>query len=163
MSGKNVELVGANQEGPLAIQGGEVRTSVKLDTGVRRKVAASLAAVSASVTPERAVENAEPDRVFLHLENVRGAADSPVLQVYVAGKLAGSVALFGVRKASKADGKHAGQGLNLSMEITDIVDELHLNKALDVDAVDVRIVPVTAVHEKAKISVGRVSIYREGR
>jgi tyrosinase len=163
-SGKNVELVGANRES-LPIQGSEARTSVQLDAGVRRKVSASLAA---------AAETAAPDRVFLNLENVRGLVDSTAFRVYVdlpAGanpadhpeRLAGSVALFGVRKASLADGEHAGQGLTFVLEITNIVDALHLNNALDVDALDVRIVPVKPVPEEARVSIGRVSIFRQGR
>jgi len=157
-TGKNVELVGANQ-GSLSIQGAEAHTSVQLNAGVRRKVSASLTA---------AAETAPPDRVFLNLENVRGVGDSTVFQVYVglpAGanpadhpeNLAGSIALFGVRKASLADGEHAGQGLTSTLEITNIVDALHLNNALDV-----RIVPVNPVPADAGISIGRVSIFRQG-
>jgi len=163
-STKNVELVGANR-GSLRITGSEARTSVQLDPGMRRKVSASLAA---------AVEAAAPDRVFLNLENVRGLVDSTAFQVYVdlpdganpadyPERLAGSVALFGVRKASLADGEHAGQGLTFVLEITDIVDALHLSNKLDVDALDVRIVPVNPVPEGAQVSIGRVSIFRQGR
>jgi len=163
-SGKNVELVGANRES-LPVKGSEARTSVELDAGVRHKVAASLVA---------AAQTAAPDRVFLNLENVRGLADSSAFRVYVGlpddanpadhpERLAGSVALFGVRKASLADGEHAGQGLTFVLEITNIVDALHLNSALDVDALDVRIVPVRPVPEEAQISIGRVSIFRQGR
>ncbi|HEU4416265.1 MAG TPA: tyrosinase family protein, partial [Candidatus Angelobacter sp.] len=160
-SEKNVELVGANREA-LPIQGGEVRTSVKLDSTVRRKVSASLSAAAAQpAAGERALQKpALPDRVFLNLENVRGLSDATALQVYVgvpAGakpadhpeQLAGSVGLFGVRKASLAEGEHAGQGLTFALEITNIVDALHLKNALDVDSLDVRIVPVKPVPEKA--------------
>lgn len=181
-SAKNVELVGANRES-LRIAGGEARTSVQLDQGVRRKVSASLAAAAEAVAPERALlgatpgqslPSAPPDRVFLNLENVRGLSDSTVFQVYVGlpdganpadhpELLAGSVALFGVRKASLVDGEHAGQGLTFALEITSIVDALHLNHALDVDALDVRLVPVQAVPAEAQVSIGRVSIFRQGR
>jgi tyrosinase len=163
-SEKNVELVGASR-GSLRVTGSEARTSVQLDRGMRRKVSASLAAAAEAVAP---------DRVFLNLENVRGLADSTVFQVYVGlpeganpvdhpERLAGSVALFGVRKASLADGEHAGQGLTFALEITNIVDALHLNNALDVDALDVRILPVQPVPEVAQVSIGRISIFRQGR
>jgi tyrosinase len=162
-SGKNVELVGANEES-VPITGGEVRTSVKLDTGVRRKVSASL---------EEAVAGAAPDRVFLNLENVRGLADATSFKVYIGlpenakpedhpERLAGTVALFGVRKASLVDEEHVGQGLNFVLEITNIVDQLHLSNALAVDSLDVRIVPVKPVPDEAKVTVGRVSIFRQG-
>ncbi len=163
-TGKNVELVGANQ-GVLSIQGSGARTNVKLDADIRRKVSASLA---------KASETAAPDRVFLNLENVRGTRDAHVLSVYInlpEGEkpnkhpelLAGSVGLFGLRRASLKDGKHAGQGLNFVLEITKIIDALHLNHALDVDSLKVTIVPHQTVPERAQITIGRVSIYRQGQ
>ena len=162
---KNVELVGANR-GALRISGSEAETSVQLDTGMRRKVEASLTAASEA--------NAQPDRVFLNLENVRGVADATALQVYVGvpegadvadyrDHLAGSIALFGVRKATAAEGQQAGEGLTFVLEITHIVDALHLNNALDVDALKVRIVPVRPVPDEAQITIGRISIFRQGR
>lgn len=161
--GKNVELVGANQ-GALAIKRTGARTAVKLDTGVRRKVSASLANAS---------EAALPDQVFLNLENVRGTHDAAVLSVYInlpEGEnpsdhpelLAGSVGLFGLRTASRKDDKHGGQGLNFVLDITKIVDTLHLENALDVESLQVRIVPHQPVPEQADITVGRISIYRQG-
>ena len=161
---KEVEMVGANQ-GALRISGGgEHRTSVQLDAGVRSKVAASLDVSS---------DSAAPDRVFLNLENVRGLADATAFHVYVGvpeganptdypDRKAGSIALFGVRKASRTDAEHGGEGLNYVLEITNIVDALHLNNAFDVNSLDVRIVPVKPVHEDSQISIGRISIYRQG-
>jgi tyrosinase len=162
-TGQNMELVGANQE-VLPITGSGARTSVKLDTGVRRKVSASLTEAS---------ETAAPDRVFLNLENVRGTHDATVLSVYInlpdgatpgdhPELLAGSVGLFGLRTASLKDAKHAGEGLNFVLDITNIIDALHLTNALDVDSLDVRIVPHQAVPDQAQVTVGRISIYRQG-
>ena len=163
-AGKNVELVGANQEA-LPIKGSGALTTVRLNSEVRRKVSASLAA---------APETGAPDRVYLNLENVRGSHDASVLSVYInlpAGAkpsdhpelLAGSVGLFGLRGASFKDGKHGGQGLNFVLEITKIIDALHLNNALDVDSLQVTIVPHRVVPDQAQITIGRVGIYRQGR
>jgi tyrosinase len=163
ISGKNVELVGANQQ-PLPIKGSGVSTTVRLDPGVQRKVTASLA---------RASETAVPDRVFLNLENVRGAEDATVLDVYInlpegakpgdhPELFAGGVSLFGLRRASAKDEKHGGEGLNLVLDITDVVDALHLKNGLNVDSLDVRIVPANEVRDEDQIMVGRVSIYRHG-
>ena len=156
-SPKNVELVGANQES-LPIRGSDIRTSVQLDSGVRRKVSASLSAVGL----EGVGPAAEPDRVFLNLENVRGLVDSTTFQVYIGESLAGSLAMFGVRKASLTEGVSAGQGLTFTLEITKIVDALHLSNSLDVDSLNVRIVPTQPVPDEAQISIGRVSIFRQG-
>ena len=161
--GTNVELVGANQQA-LPIKGAGATTSVKLNSEIQQKVVRSLSVAS---------EKAAPDRIFLNLENVRGTFDASVLSVYIdlpenakpgdhPELMAGSVGLFGLRRASAKDGEHAGQGLNFVLEITKIVDALHLRNALDPNALRVRIVPHRAIPDKAEITVGRVSIYREG-
>jgi tyrosinase len=163
-TGKNMELVGASQPG-LPIKGSGASTSVRLDAGVRNKVSASLA---------RPSEAAPPDRVFLNLENVRGTYDAAALSVYInlppgakpgdhPELLAGSVGLFGLRSASQKDSKHGGQGLNFTLEITKIIDALHLNNALNANSLQVRIVPYRALPDQADITVGRISIYRQGQ
>jgi tyrosinase len=159
ITGKNIELVGANQQ-VLPIGRAGASTSVKLDPSALRKVSSSLAMAS---------QTAAPDRVFLKLENVRGAHDDTVLSVYInlpdgaqpsdhPERLAGSVGLFGLHGASFKDGKHAGQGLSFVLEITKIVDALHLNNSLDVESLHVRIVPDQAVPAADQITVGRISI-----
>lgn len=162
--GEKTELVGASQQ-QVAIKGTGARTSVRLEPNVRRKVSASLA---------KASETAPPDRVFLNLENVRGTHDAAALSVYInlpdgakpgdhPELLAGTVGLFGLRRASAKDDKHAGQGLSFVLDITKIIDALHLKNALDVDSLNVRIVPRRAIPDQADITVGRVSIYRRGQ
>jgi tyrosinase len=164
-TGKNVELLGASPA-PLKISGaGEVKTAVSLDTGVRQKVTQSFAAVPQT--------GKAPDRVLLNLENVTGVSDAAAFDVYVglpAGAKpadrpdlkAGGIGLFGVRKASKADDEHGGKGLTFVLDITKIVDALHLSNSFDLNSLDVRIVPVREVPESAKIQIGRVSIFRQG-
>jgi len=76
--------------------------------------------------------------------------------------LAGSIALFGVRKATLADGKHPGDGLTFVLEITHIIDALHLAGALNVSQLQIRLVPINPVPEAAQISIGRISIFRQG-
>jgi tyrosinase len=163
--GDNVELVGANRQ-QLAISGGDaVRTSVRIDRGVRDRVTASLTA---------GADEGTPDRVFLNLENVRGRQDSAALRVYVGladdadpadhpERLAGSVALFGVRKATDSDDEHGGQGLTFVMEITKIVDQMRFEDGFDVDDLEVLIVPFNPVPEAAQVRIGRVSVFRQGR
>jgi tyrosinase len=157
------ELMGASATA-IPIKGDGVTTSVKLDPTVRRKVSASLTEASAA---------APPDRVYLSLENVRGTRDGTALSVYVnlpedanpadhPDHLAGAVGLFGLRTATLADREHAGGGLNFTLDITKIVDTLHLENALDADSLQVRIVPYQTLPDQAEITVGRVGVYREG-
>src|SRR5262249_6641705 len=67
---------------------------------------------------------------------------------------------FGVRKATLADGEHAGDGLTFVFEITHIIDVLHLAGALNVSQLRVRLVPIKPVPEAAQISIGRTSKFR---
>jgi tyrosinase len=163
---QNVELVGA-VERPLRIAGrDEVRATLRLDEPARRKMTANLAA--------EASEDAAPDRVFLNLENVRSLSDATVLQVYVnvpeganpadhPDHLAGSVGLFGAHQATASDEEHGGAGLTFVLEITQVVNTLHERNELDTNALDVRIVPFDEVPDEAEVSIGRVSVFRQGR
>ncbi len=166
----NVELVGATTE-PVSLRGTGASSQVQLDSDMRRKVTASLAATPAMA--DAVATPAQPDRVFLNLENVRGLSDAVVFRVYVGVPqgadpaahpelLAGTVAPFGMTKASRSDDEHAGQGLTFVLEITDIVDGLHLANSFDVERLPVRIVPDHPVPDEAAITIGRISIFRQG-
>jgi len=145
------ELVGAN-ETVLRITSSGARATVRLDRVVGRRVTESLAAAS---------ETSPPDQVYLQLENVRGTRDAQKLAVYVNEKAAGTIALFGLRRASEADGPHGGGGLTFSLDITNIVDEMFVDDGLDTEALEVRIAPSRAVPEDAGITVGRIGVYRQ--
>ena len=165
-SSQNVELVGASRQ-PLRIAGREeARTSVELNGEVRRRVTESLAAAV-----DRAA-GAAPDRVFLNLENVRSLSDAVAFRVFVnlpegadpdahPERAAGSVGLFGVTGATVSD-EHGGVGQTYVLEITHIIDALHLEHALEADALEIRIVPIMHVPESAQVSIGRVSVFRQG-
>lgn len=153
VSRDNAELVGSH-DGALQITSSGARATVRLDSGVRGRVSTRLAAAS---------DQNLPDHVYLQLENVRGTRDSYVLNVSVNQERAGSVALFGLRRATRKDGQHGGAGLTFVLDITDIIDNLFLNQVLDTDALDVKIVPHGAVPEGEEITVGRVSVYRQGQ
>jgi len=168
--GTKTELVGASQT-PLSLSRAGAATTVRLDSAVRRKISANLA-MAKEVT--RTEELTSPDRVYLNLENVRGTSNSSVLSVYInlpeganpadhPELLAGSIGLFGLRNASQKDGRHGGEGMTYILDITPIVDRLHINKALDVDSLDLRIVPDKPIADRSKITIGRISIYREGQ
>jgi len=146
------ELLGAH-DGTLQIKSSGVRATVKLDSAVRARMSASLAAAS---------ETNLPDNVYLKLENVRGTVDAYKLNVSINQQSAGTVALFGLRRASSKDGQHGGAGLTFILDITNIIDNLFLDKTLDADALDVKIEPNRAVSDKANLTVGRVSVYRQG-
>ena len=166
----SVELLGANG-GPLLIAGTQARTSVTLDPQVRAKVTESLTPAAADTAAGSAPDGA-PDRVFLRLENIRGPGDGVTLRVYLGlpegadpadhpESRAGTVGLFGVAAASDPDGEHAGDGLNAVLEITGIIDALHLDATVP-ESLDVTVVPRLPLPEGVELTVGRVSVYRKG-
>ena len=102
-----------------------------------------------------------PDRIFLNLENVRGTNDATTFSVYInvpdgedpakhPELKAGNVALFGLSKASAMDGTHAGDGLTLTVEITHVIDTLHLAGQLNVNQLHVRLVPNRPVPDSSQ-------------
>tara|TARA_R110001592_G_scaffold146692_5_gene370887 strand:+ start:2347 stop:3870 length:1524 start_codon:yes stop_codon:yes gene_type:complete len=149
--GTNSELVGAN-EGQLKLDGSGLQTTVKLDNKAWKNVPTSLMKASATSLP---------DQVYLQIENVKGNMDANILTVSINHELAGHVSLFGLRNASKQDGQHGGTGLTFIFNISNIIDNLHLDNALDVDSLDVAILPSNAISDNQEVTVGRVSIYRE--
>lgn len=161
------ELVGAS-EAPLTLTAAPAETRVRLDRPTTEKVTNSLNAFAAAAPGAPS----EPDRVYLNLENVRSEAGSGAYDVYVAlppgadpaghpENLAGTLSLFGVQAASAPAGPNAGNGVTTVLDITDIVDRLHLQQALDVEHLLVRFVPTEGLPAGHTVSVGRVSIYRQ--
>lgn len=148
---KDSELVGAH-DGALQVVSSGARAQVKLDATSSRALSASLESASLA---------APPDRAYLALENVRGTRDAQSLNVFVNGHSAGTVALFGLSRATAKDDQHGGSGLTFELDITSIIDTLHVEGALAVDSLDVKILPSHPVQSDAPLSIGRVSIFRE--
>lgn len=157
----NSELVGANN-GAIKLDAKGVRTTVDLDTRGWRTVAKSLTNAKANL---RKISDANnfPDQVYLQLEGVKGKEDSIVCSVSVNQKYAGHISLFGLRNASKKDSKHGASGLTIRLDITKIVDQLHMDNHLDLNSLDVLIQPVNVVAEGNELTIDRVSVYRKGQ
>jgi len=162
------ELLGANDKA-IALTGATVETPLQLDKGTSGKLLGNLK--TRAFAP--AVAEHSLDRVFLNLENIRGNNDAATFDVYVSlpgeGKApalpdecVGSVSLFGVRKASSPDSQHGGKGVSHVLEITDLFDKLTASGVPDLTQLKVRFVPVTDVQPEDNITVGRVSVYRQG-
>lgn len=148
--GKNSELIGAN-DGSLKLDGAGLNTTVKLDRSLRKNITEKLMRASVSNIP---------DKVYLEIKNVTGKVDANMLTVSVNGHVAGHISLFGLMGASLKDGHHGGSGMNFTLDITDIVDDLHLNNALDADELDVSIFPGNMPDDES-ITVGRINVFRE--
>ena len=108
------------------------------------------------------------ERVFLNLENVRGAAPSGVLSVSVTAPSRGTVpssapavedtiALFGLAKASASDAGHGGNGLSFAIDITGLANTV---AADDLDRLEVQIRQPGEAGD-SPITVDRVSVFRQ--
>lgn len=143
------ELIGASTASTnLSASGANV--AVKLDASGLQKVKSSLL---------KAAENEKPDEVYLQLEGVKGTADANMYTVSVNHQYAGHISLFGLRVASAKKGHHAGAGLTIRLDISSIVDELHLNDELK-DSLEVIIQPVGSTLIDDQCTIERISVYK---
>jgi tyrosinase len=156
---KDAELLGTNSE-ELEIKGSGAYTIVRFSADGRRKLVAGLT---------KTAGGSLSSRVYLLLENIRGANDASVLNVYInlpedarpgehRDLMAGAVGLYGLRRASIQSSQHGGSGLTFVLDVTPILGELLATKSLDADVIRVSIVPQRQLQESAGIVVARVSI-----
>jgi len=115
-------------------------------------------------------------KTYLQVENVVSKSSRATYEVFVnlpekptsgayERHLAGAMHLFGVVQASRLSEEHAGDGLNFSLDITDLVDRLKATGDWDEKNVRVTFVPRGAGNHRAipehdPIKIGRVSVYR---
>jgi tyrosinase len=159
---KEAELLGVNAD-ELEIKGSGAHTVVRLKTNVRDNLVSSRVKNSGRVLR---------DRVYLILESIRGTYDPTILNVYINAPeearlggdlrnlLAGSVALYGLRRASVQRGEDHGSGLTFVLDITRILIEQPAAKSPYANEIRVSIVPHPQLPNAVEIVVGRVSIFR---
>lgn len=155
------EMMAAAPEG-ISVSGARpIRSALRVAPVPRDRLLTSFAA-----------RDTAPDRVFLTLENITGLSNGGAFSVYLAlpenaddatrqAHLAGGVSLFGVRQASSVDGPHGGSGLTVTLEVTDIIDKLHLSDALDGQDIAVDILPLDSISDAARVRIGRISLHRQ--
>lgn len=115
----------------------------------------------------------DEQRVLLNLENVRGSAPSGVLTISIRPKQPGvapaadvpptvvkSVALFGLEIASADDGPHAGGGISMAVDVTDLLKKLGQDAGAPLEELEVRLEQPGGPSKKP-ITVERVSLYRQ--
>ncbi|HUI59013.1 MAG TPA: tyrosinase family protein, partial [Steroidobacteraceae bacterium] len=152
------ELLGAGEK---SVRLGHARASaeVKLAAAPRSRLSESFAQAGGH----------EPDRVFLNLENIRGSNGAAKFDVFLGSKKPGAAAprqvgtfsLFGLEAASDASAAHGGKGLTKVIEVTQVIDAMHLGKELDSNLLEVQIVPRSDVRDDDGITIGHVSLYRQ--
>jgi tyrosinase len=118
---------------------------------------------AAPVVLTEALVHTSPGKVFLNLENIRGATPTGLITVYIGlpgGKgmtLVDSVELFGLGKASDAQGKHGGNGMSVALDISKLAQSLRTQSPQALNEMEVRIEQPDSPM-KATITVERVSV-----
>lgn len=112
-------------------------------------------------------------KLFLKIENIRGAAPSGMLTIALAVKpgIAASIPdreefieslpLFGLKKASDPDGPHGGNGLEFIVDITDAVNLLTDGEPVTPSDLEVSISQPGPEDGAQPIQVGRISVYSQ--
>jgi tyrosinase len=158
---QSVDVLGATDQS-VTVGAGPARASVPLDPGPTAATVSAMAPIAAGK---------EVTRLYLQLENVTGGSPSAVIDVFVnlpdqtppadrAPYRADSLYLFGLDKASAADGAHAGAGLGFTIDITDLAQRLTDAGQFDPQNIDVSIFPVGGSSADRPVTVGRVSVLR---
>jgi tyrosinase len=110
-----------------------------------------------------------PKRIFLNIENIISSEWSAPYDVYLnlppneqpekhPELYAGPLPMFGLREASRADGKHPPDGLFEQLDITKQYAYLAALPGWDAKSLRVSFVPRNR-EAKANLKVGRVSLY----
>lgn len=152
------EMVGAS-EAPTPLTASPTTTNV---------------AVSAPTGPGlEAMEapGAEPQRVYINIENITGQGKPRRYEVYVNDVFAGILPLFGVQEATEESEEHPGSGLHYRLDATKAVEQLKAEGRWDAANVKVTFVPdakraaltagLESLSEEAepRFEVGRVSVF----
>ncbi|MGV3602970.1 MAG: hypothetical protein ACO1N1_17270 [Dyadobacter fermentans] len=137
---------------PLEVRGGGADADIPLTREGMDKVAQLYADMLIGKT----------SRMYLALENIRGTWDATILKVYVhttdpaewqAEHLADSISLFGLRRASNAE------GLTSFLDITLIVNNLSATSPFH--QIRVHIQPERALPETTDVVIGSIRIFLE--
>ena len=158
---QTVEPIGANSA-VVSVGATPARTQVDLQP----QAAAAGVATMGATQP-----GTEVSRLYLALESVRGSAPSPHLDVYVnlpdgadpnahPELHAGSLTLFGLNVASKPDGRHAGNGLGYTLDITDLAKRLEQAGNFDVNHLRVTLVPGEQITDDKPVTVDKISVLK---
>lgn len=150
--GGSSALIGAS---PTGLTVGSAPASAKIQ----------LAGTGILAAAEPDADKAGRERYYLNLEGVKGGSPSVVLSISLsapnaqlqmdAAQTIKTVALFGLSNATKVDGPHGGGGISATVEITDIVHQLHPVNPSEI-AVQISLPEGAAGDE---VRVDRVSIY----
>jgi tyrosinase len=154
------ELIGESS-GEFVVRGARSDARLALDPVTTRRLLERLASLHAQVPPER---------VYLSLEDIRGTRDASILNVQLqradSGTVddenvfrAGSLGLYGLRRARVSDAGSAGRGLGYVLDVTAFFEDLAATGAHAIDELVVSIHSQHPAPEGSPIVIGRMRIF----
>lgn len=154
------ELIGTVPH-PVEIKGGGTDVQLVVTSEGLKKLSAARNAATHAVTN---------GHIYLTLENILGTRDATILKIYLSFRenapgddrlLAGSVGLFGLRRASAGLGEKQGPGLDLLLDITPTITGIPATKAGEPYEMRIGIVPEAELSAASDIVIGKISLYLE--
>lgn len=154
------ELIGESS-GEFVVRGARSDARLQLDPGITRRLLERLASPRAQVPSER---------VYLSLENIRGTRDASVLNVQLQRAdsataddehafRAGSLGLYGLRRASVPDAGSAVRGLGYVLDVTAFFTGLGATGTHAIDELVVSIHSQQPMPEGSPIVIGCMRIF----
>ncbi|MCU4491372.1 tyrosinase family protein [Acinetobacter guillouiae] len=103
-----------------------------------------------------------PSKFYLLVEGIKGNQEGVFLSIKTPNQQTlKSVALFGLINASKQNGEHSGLGINLSIDITEYVDELYLNNQIqELDDLQLYVEPI-GLSQKSTLSIEKITVHQD--
>lgn len=146
----------------LVLQAGVCQAKVELEPAALRLVMAELADSGPGKAPSM--------RVHIALERIRGKRDATVLSVSLQGPdgqpagfppelRAGSIGLYGLRRASMAQGSEPGAGLTSVLDVTGFFTGPAAPKLLETRELIVSVQANRALSPESPIHIGGIRIF----
>jgi tyrosinase len=155
------ELVGASS-GEIVVQGPRTDAVVPLDAAAVRELLARLGARGSA---------GSAGHVYLCLDHIRGTHDATVLTVSLRLPeaaaaaphtfVAGSVGLYGLRRASVAHAGSPGHGLGFVLDVTPFFESLRATHSSGTDALLVSIRAHRGLPAGSSVVIGQVRVLAE--
>ena len=103
-----------------------------------------------------------PSKFYLLVEGIKGNQEGVFLSIKTPNQQTlKSVALFGLINASKQNGEHSGLGINLSIDITEYVDELYLNNQIqELDDLQLYVEPI-GLSQNSTLSIEKITVHQD--
>ncbi|MEL7111800.1 MAG: tyrosinase family protein, partial [Pseudomonadota bacterium] len=158
---QTVDPIGSNDQA-ITLADEAVATTVSLDPAANQDMIETMG---------NQAQGERVSRLYVAIEGIRSTDPSSTVEVYVGlndgerleetpETFAGELSLFGLNVASEIDGPHGGNGINMRLDITDLVQQLRAADRLDGDKIPVTLLRVSSGVDPQPLEVRAIVFYR---